>query len=70
MWLAILAATTCLSTQDVRDAQCNTGCKWAGYEYGFYRDDKCHCVEEREFERTTQEKRTVLSSKRKFQYTD
>ena len=47
----------------VPDAQCLTGCLWAGYDSGSYSAGKCLCVEIKDFETITRTKHIRLPSR-------
>lgn len=34
----------------VEDAQCLTGCRWAGYDQGSYNGTQCACVDLKDFD--------------------
>lgn len=54
----------CLTAADLLSARCDTGCKWAGYDGGYALEKQCVCLEARDMESTTREKKMTLSSRR------
>ena len=56
MWVILL---TVFTLQDIRDAECNTGCRYHGYDSGKYKDKICLCTDEFSYERITGKKVTL-----------
>lgn len=62
VWVAACISAAELQAA-VMNAKCDTGCRWAGYSYGYFRDPDCQCVDKREFSRITEETKIRLPSK-------
>ena len=60
-----LLIAVCLTTQDLKSAQCQTGCLWAGYDNGYFEADHCVCTENKNYQATAQTKKFTLNAKRK-----
>ncbi len=54
----------CITLTDLKNAQCNVACHWAGFDSGFYSNQQCNCIEIKDFEVLTGTKRLRLPLKK------
>lgn len=60
LWASLLvAAASCLTLQDLRDAECRVGCLSAGYDAGWFDQGECLCAEKKSYERFKQKRLTL-----------
>ena len=54
--IALVVAAVCYTAKDIRDAECAVGCRRAGYDSGFSKDDVCLCTDAQPYEKVTHKK--------------
>lgn len=59
-----LLVAVCFTQLDIMNAKCHTACLWAGYDEGFFRKEMCWCVDLKDTDKLTGQKRITLGSKR------
>jgi hypothetical protein len=57
-WL--LLAALVITPNDVKTAECRVACEYSGYDTGYYVKDLCGCVDFKDYENATHEKRIIL----------
>lgn len=54
---------------DIKMAQCQIACRYTGYDNGSFREDKCLCIDERDYDSMVQRK-IFLVPKKHFNRSD
>lgn len=59
----IALIVTVITLEQAKGMQCKTACGWAGYDSGFYRDDRCGCFDLKPYDEFTSKRKLTLPSR-------
>jgi hypothetical protein len=58
-----ITAALLITPTEMKSAECRVACEYSGYDSGYYADNKCGCVDFRDYEDATHRKRIILPHK-------